>query len=132
MPRTVDAPAVPAPVASRPTRTMLFCAVKVPAPSSMPLTSDDAPAEVAVRLCTRFRAMTLVPPVDPLKEVPATDAVAEAAVQASEWTVFWDKVCPATVANWRMPYTFCAEALTELVQERLRTVLPVTVFTPVD
>ena len=67
MPRTVPATAVLVPVASRPTRTILFCAVNVPATNIIPFTTVNVLLEEMARLCTRFRAMRFVPLVGPLK-----------------------------------------------------------------
>ncbi len=67
MPRTIDAPAVLVPSALRPTRTMLFCAVKVPATNCIPFSTDPALLDETARLWTKLRAMTFVPLVDPAK-----------------------------------------------------------------
>ena len=61
MPLNCEAPAVLFPLASRPTRTILFCAVKVPPLKDIPYNIDPALVEELARLCTRLRAMRFGP-----------------------------------------------------------------------
>ena len=67
MPYAKVAPAVLIPPASRPMRTILFCAVKVAALKYIPNKNDNALLEETARLCTKFRAIMFVPLVGPAK-----------------------------------------------------------------
>ncbi len=84
----MDAPAVLVPSALIPTRTMLFCAVKAPATNCIPFTCADALLEETARLWTTLRAMTCPLLVPAAKLIPVSWTVPEAAVLASECTVF--------------------------------------------